>query len=362
VLGRARGPPRGPGRLGSAGPRRAVGSPARPGCGGCWWPRSARRRAGGCWPGCPRRSWGSGCRRRRAVWLNCSVGEVDVVLRSSTGQSGAGQDHVHRVDREACAEWMVGRVPEPPGPPFAPFVAPSADPSDTHLSRRIVLLDLRRIHVVAVTLTVRNVFHVPPPILMIPTSIHLLHEARRPRVMRPPAAPLTPLGAVTMSIHKLTAGSGYDYLTRQVAALDATAKGHIGLASYYAERGESPGVWVGAGLAGIDGLDAGDAVTGEQMRLCSARGCIRWRRSGWNSSATLISLEPTSGRQPGWGCRSRSPTPNRAGFGLRWRNGSPRSTRRRGCRRTGQSRLPSGPGYGPRWRGSCSPQSMAGHQ
>jgi conjugative relaxase-like TrwC/TraI family protein len=69
-----------------------------------------------------------------------------------------------------------------------------------------------------------------------------------------------------MSIHKLTAGSGYDYLTRQVAALDATAKGHIGLASYYTERGESPGVWVGSGMAGIDGLEAGDAVTGEQMR------------------------------------------------------------------------------------------------
>ena len=27
-----------------------------------------------------------------------------------------------------------------------------------------------------------------------------------------------------MSIHKLTAGAGYDYLTRQVAALDATEK------------------------------------------------------------------------------------------------------------------------------------------
>jgi hypothetical protein len=38
---------------------------------------------------------------------------------------------------------------------------------------------------------------------------------------------------VTMSVHKLTAGSGYDYLTRQVAALDATEKDHIGLASYY---------------------------------------------------------------------------------------------------------------------------------
>jgi hypothetical protein len=45
-----------------------------------------------------------------------------------------------------------------------------------------------------------------------------------------------------MSLHKLTAGSGYDYLTRQVAALDATDKGRTGLASYYTERGESPGV------------------------------------------------------------------------------------------------------------------------
>src|SRR5215218_2482206 len=69
-----------------------------------------------------------------------------------------------------------------------------------------------------------------------------------------------------MSLHKLTAGSGYDYLTRQVAALDATEKGHIGLASYYTERGESPGLWIGSGMDGIDGLAAGDPVTAEQMR------------------------------------------------------------------------------------------------
>jgi TrwC relaxase len=69
-----------------------------------------------------------------------------------------------------------------------------------------------------------------------------------------------------MSIHKLSAGSGYDYLTRQVAALDATEKGHLGLASYYTERGESPGAWVGSGMAGIDGLSAGDPVIAEQMR------------------------------------------------------------------------------------------------
>ena len=69
-----------------------------------------------------------------------------------------------------------------------------------------------------------------------------------------------------MSIHKLTSGSGYDYLTRQVAALDATEKGHTGLASYYTERGETPGGWIGSGLDGIEGLAAGHPVTAEQMR------------------------------------------------------------------------------------------------
>jgi conjugative relaxase-like TrwC/TraI family protein len=69
-----------------------------------------------------------------------------------------------------------------------------------------------------------------------------------------------------MSLHKLTAGSGYNYLTRQVAALDATEKGHTGLASYYTERGESPGVWIGSGMDGIDGLAVGDPVTAAQMR------------------------------------------------------------------------------------------------
>jgi TrwC relaxase len=69
-----------------------------------------------------------------------------------------------------------------------------------------------------------------------------------------------------MSIHKLSAGSGYEYLTRQVAALDATEKGHVGLASYYTKRGETPGAWIGSGMAGIDGLNAGAPVTAEQMR------------------------------------------------------------------------------------------------
>ena len=68
-----------------------------------------------------------------------------------------------------------------------------------------------------------------------------------------------------MSLHKVTAGWGYEYLTRKVAAVDSTAKGHTSLADYYDQRGESPGRWVGSGLAGIDGLEAGDLVTAEQM-------------------------------------------------------------------------------------------------
>jgi len=68
-----------------------------------------------------------------------------------------------------------------------------------------------------------------------------------------------------MTVHKLTAGSGYEYLTRQVAALDATDKGHTGLADYYEAKGEAPGAWVGSGMAGIEGLTVGDTVTAEHM-------------------------------------------------------------------------------------------------
>ena len=63
--------------------------------------------------------------------------------------------------------------------------------------------------------------------------LHLMHAGTYPRVGVTAPWAESPFGVVTMSVHKLTAGSGYDYLTRQVAALDATEKGHTGLASYY---------------------------------------------------------------------------------------------------------------------------------
>src|SRR4051812_45091881 len=66
--------------------------------------------------------------------------------------------------------------------------------------------------------------------------------------------------AAVMTLHKLTAGDGYTYLTRQVAAFDATERGHAGLGDYYSQRGESPGRWAGNGIAGLSGVSAGQPV------------------------------------------------------------------------------------------------------
>lgn len=75
---------------------------------------------------------------------------------------------------------------------------------------------------------------------------------------------------MTISLKKVTAGSGYDYLTRQVAAQDGMVG--TGLAAYYEEKGETPGVWMGSGLAGMDGLAAGDPVTEAQMKALFGNG------------------------------------------------------------------------------------------
>lgn len=54
-----------------------------------------------------------------------------------------------------------------------------------------------------------------------------------------------------MSLHKLTAGDGYKYLIRQVAAVDATERGRTSLSEYYSAKGESPGRWIGSGLGRV---------------------------------------------------------------------------------------------------------------
>lgn len=68
-----------------------------------------------------------------------------------------------------------------------------------------------------------------------------------------------------MSLRKLTAGDGYSYLTRQIAAHETTEKGHTSLGDYYDEKGESPGRWMGSGLTGL-GMRSGQGVTAPQMK------------------------------------------------------------------------------------------------
>ncbi|MYR08981.1 relaxase domain-containing protein [Gordonia sp. SID5947] len=75
-----------------------------------------------------------------------------------------------------------------------------------------------------------------------------------------------------MSLHKLTAGDGYEYLTKQVAAHDNTELGKDSLESYYSAKGEAPGRWLGSGLVAFDDINAGDVVTSEQMKALWGEG------------------------------------------------------------------------------------------
>src|SRR5215218_6020299 len=75
-----------------------------------------------------------------------------------------------------------------------------------------------------------------------------------------------------MTLHKLTAGDGYTYLTRQVAAHDATERGSGSLGDYYSEKGEAPGVWMGRGLAGVPDFPVGAGVTEAQMVALFGKG------------------------------------------------------------------------------------------
>ncbi|GHE06918.1 MobF family relaxase [Klenkia taihuensis] len=75
-----------------------------------------------------------------------------------------------------------------------------------------------------------------------------------------------------MTVHKLTAGDGYAYLSRQVAAQDTTEPTPGGLSSYYTARGEAPGRWMGRGLDGLSGPPLGPEVTEAQMRALFGEG------------------------------------------------------------------------------------------
>ena len=79
---------------------------------------------------------------------------------------------------------------------------------------------------------------------------------------------------MTVSMRVMSAGDGYKYLLRTVAAGDGDRSLSTPLTRYYAEQGSPPGRWVGQGLVGIGAgqLSTGDQVTEAQLQLLVGMG------------------------------------------------------------------------------------------
>jgi hypothetical protein len=76
----------------------------------------------------------------------------------------------------------------------------------------------------------------------------------------------------------MTLGSGCRYLMESVAVADGAPLPSSNLTRYHAEPGTPPGVFLGAGLGGLDdgrGIEHGSQVT--EQRLFNLLGmCARW--------------------------------------------------------------------------------------
>ncbi len=68
---------------------------------------------------------------------------------------------------------------------------------------------------------------------------------------------------VTVSIRRMTLGSGYRYLMESVARADGTSRTSSTLTAYYTESGTPPGRFLGAGLAGL--ADGAGVPVGSQV-------------------------------------------------------------------------------------------------
>ncbi len=76
------------------------------------------------------------------------------------------------------------------------------------------------------------------------------------------------LDRAVISLRRMTLGSGYRYLMESVAVGDGAPVQSSNLTRYYAESGTPPGMFLGAGLAGLDGgrgVEPGSAVTEEHL-------------------------------------------------------------------------------------------------
>ena len=79
---------------------------------------------------------------------------------------------------------------------------------------------------------------------------------------------------MTVSMRVMSAGDGYKYLLRTVAAGDGIRSLSTPLIRYYSAHGTPPGRWMGGGLPQIAGglVAAGDEVTESQLQLLIGQG------------------------------------------------------------------------------------------
>jgi hypothetical protein len=71
-----------------------------------------------------------------------------------------------------------------------------------------------------------------------------------------------------LSIRRMSLGSGYRYLMKSVAAGDGAPNQSISLIDYYATSGTPSGVFLGRGLAALDGgrgIESGSEVSEEHL-------------------------------------------------------------------------------------------------
>ena len=130
-----------------------------------------------------------------------------------------------------------------------------------------------------------------------------------------------------ISLRRMTLGSGYRYLMESVATGDGAVGTSSSLTRYYAESGTPPGVFLGAGLAALDGgrgIEKGSAVTGAPLQ--PARDV---RRPG-DRSPPGPSAEPfASVADHGSGGTPRSRLPKKGSDDERTRKGDPNRCRAR---------------------------------
>ena len=79
---------------------------------------------------------------------------------------------------------------------------------------------------------------------------------------------------MTVSMRVMSAGDGYKYLLKSVAAGDGDRNLSTPLTRYYAEDGSPPGFWLGSGIPGFGTgtLTAGSQVSEQQLQLLVGMG------------------------------------------------------------------------------------------